>query len=105
MYARVSIIEAPADKLDEGTTRIREEIVPVLRQLSGSQGIITLVDRTTGKSLNITLWDTEEDLRASEERANQLRKQAAETVGATGEPQVERYEVALYEVEAGVTVS
>ena len=105
MYARVSIIEAPAEKLEEGTKRIREEIAPQLRQLSGCQGFITLVDRTSGKSLNVTLWDTEEDMRASEEQANQLRKQAAETVGATGEPQVERYEVALYEVEAGVTVS
>ncbi len=105
MHARVSIIEAPADKLEEGMKRIRDEIAPAVRQLSGSQGMITLVDRGSGKSLNITLWDTEEDLRASEEQANQLRRQAAESVGATGQPQVERYEVALYEVETGVTVS
>jgi heme-degrading monooxygenase HmoA len=105
MYGRVSIIEAPADKLDEGTKRMRDEIVPALRQLSGCQGVIALVDRTSGKNLVITLWDTEDDLRASEEQANQLRRQAAESVDATAEPQVERYEVALYEVEAGVTVS
>ena len=35
----------------------------------------------------------------------ELRRQAAEGIGATAEPQVERYEVVLYEVEAGVTVS
>ena len=105
MHARVSIIEAPTDRLEEGTKRIREEIAPALRQMSGCQGFITLIDRGSGKSLNITFWDTEEDMRASEEQANQLRQQAAETVGATGEPQVERYEVALYEVESGVIVS
>ncbi len=104
MYARVSTIEGSTGQLDEGIDRMKSEIVPAVKQLGG-QGIISLADRTSGKSLTITLWDTEEDLRESEERANQLRKQAAEGVGATGEPQVERYEVVAYEVEAGVTVS
>jgi heme-degrading monooxygenase HmoA len=104
MYARVSTIEGATDRLEEGVNRIRSEIVPQVKQL-GAQGIISLADRTTGKSLTITLWDTEDDLRASEEQANQLRRQAAEGIGATGEPRVERYEVVLYEVEAGVTGS
>jgi TfoX/Sxy family transcriptional regulator of competence genes len=104
MYARVSTIEGSAAQLDEGLQRIKTEIVPAVKEL-GAQGLISLADRANGKSITITLWDTEEDMRESEERANQLRKQAAEGVGATGEPQVERYEIVLYEVEAGVTVS
>lgn len=104
MYARVSTIQGPTDQLDQGLERMKTEIVPSVKQL-GAQGIISLADRTTGKSLTITLWDTEEDLRESEEQANQLRRQAAEGIGASSEPQVERYEVVVYEVEAGVTVS
>ena len=104
MYARVSTIQGPTEQLDEGLDRMKREVVPAVKQL-GAQGIISLADRTSGKSLTITLWDTEEDLRESEERANQLRKQAAEGIGSTAEPQVERYEVVVYEVEAGVTVS
>jgi heme-degrading monooxygenase HmoA len=104
MYARVSTIEGSTGQLDEGINRMKREIIPAVKQL-GAQGVISLADRTSGKSLTITLWDTEEDLRESEEQANRLRKQVSEGVGATGEPQVERYEVVLYEVEAGVTVS
>lgn len=104
MYARVSIIEGSTEQVEEGLDRIKRQIVPAVKQL-GAQGIISLADRTSGKGLTITLWDTEEELRESEEKANQLRKQAAEGVGATAEPQVERYEVVVYEVEAGVTVS
>ncbi len=104
MYARVTTIEGPAEQLDAGLDRLKSEIVPAAKQL-GAQGIISLADRTTGKSLTMTLWQTEEDLNETEIRANELRKQAAEGIGSTTEPHVERYEVVVYEVEAGVTVS
>ncbi len=104
MYARVSTIQGPAEQLDQGLDRMTTEILPKVKQL-GAQGVISLADRTSGKSLTITLWDTEEDLRQSEEQANQLRRQAAEGIGSSSEPQVERYEVVVYEVEAGITVS
>ena len=95
MFARASIIEGPPDRIDSGLERIQSQVVPAIRQLDGFQGIITLVDRTSGKGLNLTFWDTEEDMRASDERANELRRQAAEGLGAMQEPQVERYEVAI----------
>jgi heme-degrading monooxygenase HmoA len=105
VYARVSTIQGAADRIDEGASAIRDEILPSVKQIGGFQGIISLADRTTGRGLTLTLWDTEDDLRASEEQANQLRSQAAEKVGATQAPQVDRYEVVLFEVEAGVRVS
>ena len=104
MYARVSTIQGPTGQLDEGLNRMKREVVPAVKQL-GAQGIISLADRQTGKTLTITLWETEDDLRESEEQANQLRKQAAGDIGSTSEPEVDRYEVVVYEVEAGVTVS
>jgi heme-degrading monooxygenase HmoA len=104
MFARATIIQGPPDRIDAGMEKIRSDVMPHIRQLDGFQGIMTLVDRTSGKGLNVTFWDTEEDMRASEERANELRRQAAEGLGSMQEPQVERYEVALLEVEPGVTV-
>ncbi len=104
MFARVSTIQAGTDRIDEGIGTIRNEIIPAVRQLSGFQGVISLVDRGSGKGITLTLWETEEDLRASEQQADQLRSQAAQSLGATQPAQVDRYEVALYEVEAGVTV-
>jgi len=56
-----------------------------------------LVDRQTGKAIAITLWEDEQALRASEERANALRATVAEEMHATEQPTVDRYEVAVFE--------
>ncbi|HEX2112565.1 MAG TPA: hypothetical protein VHF67_13545 [Gaiellaceae bacterium] len=105
MYARLSTVRAPGGDIDEGRSIIRDQVLPAARELAGFQGVISIGDAGTGTWRTITLWDTEEDMRASEERANELRRQAAEAVGATAEPEVERYEVVYLEVESGVRVS
>jgi len=56
-----------------------------------------LVDRQTGKAIAITLWEDEQALRASEERANALRAAVAEEMHTTEQPTVDRYEVAVFE--------
>jgi hypothetical protein len=43
------------------------------------------------------LWEDEQTLRASEERANTLRAHAAEEMGAARAPTADRYEVAVFE--------
>jgi hypothetical protein len=56
-----------------------------------------LIDRESGNALAITLWEDEAAMRASEERANELRRAAAEELGAVEPPRVDRYEVAVFE--------
>jgi len=104
VYARVTTIQGPADQVDEGIERIRDTTLPAVKQIEGFKGIVSFIDRQTGKGLTATLWESEEALRASEEEATRIRKEAADTLGATSEPMVERYEVAIYEVEAPITV-
>jgi heme-degrading monooxygenase HmoA len=104
MYARVSTIQSAADKIDEGIARLRETTVPAVKQIEGCKGIFSLIDRQTGKGITVTLWESEEALRASEEEANRLRREAADELGATTEPMVERYEVAIYEVASPTAV-
>ena len=104
MHARVSTIQGSSDQIDEGIERVRDTTLPAVKEIDGFKGIFSLVDRQTGKGLTVTLWESEETLHASEEEANRLRKEAAGNLGATGEPTVERYEVALYEVESPITV-
>ena len=104
MHARVSTIQGSTDQIDEGVDKLRDTTLPAVKQIDGFKGIVTLIDRQTGKGLTVTLWESEEALRASEEEANRLRREAADGLGATGEPTVERYEVALYEVESPITV-
>jgi heme-degrading monooxygenase HmoA len=95
MFARVSSYQLPADQADQAAQGFATAIKP-LRQLDGATAAYFLLDRSSGKALTITLWESEEALRASEEAANQLRSDAAGSAGGTVQS-VERYEVALYE--------
>ncbi len=104
MYARLSTIKGGGN-IEEGRRVIRDQVLPAARELSGFQGVISFGDPASGTWRTITLWDTEDDMRASEERANELRRQASQAVGATGEPEVERGEIVYLEVESGVRVS
>jgi hypothetical protein len=99
MFARVTTFEGPADQLDEGTRYTRESVLPTARRDAGWKGVISLIDRGTGKALTITLWETEDTMRATEEDANTLRGDIASSSGATIK-NVERYEVAMFEVES-----
>jgi hypothetical protein len=96
MHARVtSIAGSPAD-IDAGIDGFRANVVPYARDQG--KGAILLIDRQAGEALAITLWDDEQALRASEERANALRADAVDQMGATQQPVVGRYEVAVFEV-------
>jgi hypothetical protein len=56
-----------------------------------------LVDRESGDAIAITLWEDGSAMQASEESANVLRADASGQMGATQEPTVGRYEVAVFE--------
>jgi hypothetical protein len=92
--ARVSSLEGSADRIDEGIAFIKEQILPFATDMTGWRGVVALVDRASGRTKTITLWDSPETLRASDERANELRTQAAEAMDETIVG-VDRYEVAL----------
>ena len=96
MYARVtSLSGSPAD-VDAGIANFRENVVPFARD--EGNGAVLLIDRATGKAIAITLWEDEQALNASDERANALRAEAAQQMGADQQPTVERYDVAVFEV-------
>ena len=94
MFARVSTYEGSPDHTAEGLRVAQEQILPAAKLMDGFKGIYLLYNRESGKSLSVTLWETEVDMRANEEAANRVRAQSAE---ASGDKviNVERYEVAL----------
>jgi heme-degrading monooxygenase HmoA len=98
VHARVSILEGPPDKIDEGLLYFREEVEPAWETDPGFKGAIALNDRQSGKTLAITFWEREEDMRAMEKEANRVRSKVAETTGQEIAG-VEQYEVGLFEVE------
>ena len=87
------------DQIDDSLRQAREQVLPRAKEMDGFKGLIALGDRQSGKTLGITLWESEEAMRASEEAANRMRSESAE---ASGEQiaGVERYEVGLFEVES-----
>ena len=90
MHARVSTYEGQADELVNGF----ESVTGPLEDLDGFSKAYFLVDRAGGKGMSITLWESEEALNASVERANQMREKATEQAGATIQS-VDHFEVAL----------
>ena len=99
MYARVTTLESPPEKIDDATRHVQEQFIPQLRQIDGSKGFIALGDRQSGKILGVVLWESEEALRASEEAASRLRGGAADATGSTV-ADVDRYEVTVFEVSS-----
>jgi len=95
MFARVSTIQGKPEQVDGGIRHYREQLLPEVRRMAGFKGAYLLVDRKNGKSVGITLWDTEKDLQASVTAANRLRAQAAQIAAAPKPPIVEIYEVAV----------
>ena len=55
------------------------------------------MDRSSGKGIGVTLWDSEQAMADSREQANQLRQQAMEEAQGQIES-VEEYEVAVWDV-------
>ena len=94
MFARVSTYQGDPGQIDQGLDYARESILPKVKQVDGFEGVYYLVDRESGKALSMTLWESEQTMRASEEEANRLRTESAESASATVES-VQRYEVAI----------
>lgn len=61
MYARVTTIQISPYRLDEAIGVLREQVMPTIQQQNGFKGYWMLVDRGTGKAINVTLWEEEAD--------------------------------------------
>ncbi|HKO28793.1 MAG TPA: hypothetical protein VJU80_15145 [Solirubrobacteraceae bacterium] len=95
MHARVTTLSGSPGDVDSGIANFQADVVPFAKEQG--EGAILLVDRQSGKAIAITLWPDEQALRESEEAANAVRAKAADQMGASEAPTVERYEVAVFE--------
>ncbi len=99
MYARMSTLEGPADRMDEGLRQVREHALPQLQQQDGFKGFVALGDRHSGKLIGISFWESEEAMRAAEEVGDRTRSQTADAISDTVAG-VERFEVGLFEMSS-----
>jgi len=92
--ARVSVLEGSPDGIDEGVDKTRGDTLPKVRAIDGNVGAIGLADRDNGRVSLITLWESAEAMRASEQEADQLREETADA-GGQKIANVARYDVAM----------
>jgi heme-degrading monooxygenase HmoA len=64
----------------------------MLQSIAGYVGLSLLVDRTSGRCIATTAWESEDAMRASGEMVQDIRRSAAEAFG--GSPEIAEWEVA-----------
>jgi len=95
-HAAVHVVHLPPDQLDEGINIFHDSVVPELEQVKGFKGTLLLVNRQTGKSLTMSLYETEDEVKAVE-HSGEYRRQVAKFAHLfSAPPSRDVYEVAYY---------
>jgi hypothetical protein len=99
MYARHVTVHGSPDRVDDAVQSLRTSVLPVLQGCAGFKGQLLLIDRAKGEAIGISLWDTEENMKASEEKVSAARQQTADQAGASDAPAVALYELPIFETQ------
>src|SRR5207244_7855892 len=102
MFARVGIFQSTPERVDDDEARrAREQMLQTLQRLPGFAGLYVLGDRQTGKTIGISLWETEAALQAWEQMREDIVPNRAAAAGHT-EQEGASYEV-VFSSQAGRT--
>jgi heme-degrading monooxygenase HmoA len=93
MHARLNIRQILPGKVDEFLSTFQRTVAPDVRQRQGYKGGLLLTDRSTGKAISLTLWETEADMRAVEVKGLLPVDYTKTAHLVAGPVAVERYEV------------
>jgi heme-degrading monooxygenase HmoA len=94
MFARVRTTSGVPEKVDDGIRHFRENVVASYKDVAGFKGAYLLVNRTSGKVVGITLWDTEAHMQATGAASERLRAAGTQVVSGTT-PAPEEFEVVV----------
>ena len=95
MHARTTTVKGNPESIDDVVSQVESEVLPLLKEQAGFKGFTLHVDRSGGKVVGISYWESQEALDASEEAVKGPREEAARRGGAEGGPDVEHFEVAI----------
>jgi heme-degrading monooxygenase HmoA len=96
LFARMNTFDGSPDRLDDALRNVREEVLPQLHQQDGFKGLMFLANYQSGELQLMSLWESAQAMRTSEEEAKRLRAEVAEA-GDQEVANVERYDVVLFE--------
>ena len=94
MHARTTTIEATPSSIDAGVASVRETVMPLLDGLEGYIGLSLLADRSSGRCITTSAWESLDAMRASAAAVDDVRNRAAEIFGG-GAPTIEEWEIAV----------
>ncbi|MBF6351498.1 MULTISPECIES: antibiotic biosynthesis monooxygenase [Nocardia] len=92
MFARSTTIQARPSAVEAGIEYVRDEVLPGLRAIPGCVGLSLMVDRTTGRSIATSSWDSLDAMDASKYRVAPVRDKALAMFG--GSAQIQDWEIA-----------
>ena len=93
MFVRQTIIHTAIDKIDEASKLFEASVIPAFRSQKGYQGAFFISDRATGKSICVSLWDSEQDA-ITNEQSHVYQEQLVKFMGLfTMDPFREGYEI------------
>ncbi len=94
MHARTTTLVAMPASLDAGIAYVRDAVMPKVESLDGYVGLSLVADRSSGRCITTTAWESEEALRASGDAVKEVRARAAEIfVGSSLD--VDEWEIAV----------
>ena len=97
MFARVTFSQVDPSKAEEVEAIMQETVLPMMRKQKGFKNYISFVDRTSGKAITATLWESEAD-RSASDQASEYYDEAISNVTPffKSPPVVENYEAEIY---------
>jgi len=100
MFARFTIIHTEIDEIDKAAKIFEESVVPAFQSQKGYQAVYFLSDRTTGKNICVSIWESEEDAISNEESRSYQEQLVKFMDLFTEDPIREGYEV-IVQAQAG----
>lgn len=97
MFARHVTVRGDLSRIDDAIRVQTTEVLPALHDCEGFVAQLVLVDRNNGDVIGMSIWDSDEHMRASEERIRPARQRVAEAMAASGVPDVRIFELAIFD--------
>ena len=95
MFARLLRMHIQENQTDRAAKIFKESVIPLCKNQNGYSGALFLRDEKTSTCLPITLWETEEDLKKTEENRF-FQEQIVKIMDLFSDPPIrEVYEVIL----------
>jgi heme-degrading monooxygenase HmoA len=81
MFARLTTLQGSPDRADEAVRFIEQKVVPGAKGQAGFKGGYWGLDRSTGKAIALTLWESEQAVQDSEAFGQQARDEGSRELG------------------------